>query len=168
MKTYIGRPCKLGHTVRYISDTKCVECKRLYAKTPARRKYGREYAAAYRIAHPEYAERQRAASKAYTARRRLDPLLRAKWNTESNERNYVKKYGITREEKLELLASQNGACALCGTTAPKTFRPWHLDHDHNTGKVRGVLCHHCNVGLGGFRDDPEIAERAAAYLRKYQ
>ena len=128
------------------------------------RAYNRDYLRRYRAENPDYCERQRAASKAYTARRRLDPALRLRWNAESNERNYRKKYGISRTEKLALLEAQGGVCAVCGNAAPTTFRPWHLDHDHATGKVRGVLCHHCNMAAGGVKDSAEVARRLATYL----
>lgn len=65
-----------------------------------------------------------------------------------------------------LLEKQGGGCGICGDTEPTTKRPWHIDHDHETGKVRGVLCHHCNVGIGNLRDDPELLRAAIAWLEQ--
>ena len=57
-------------------------------------------------------------------------------------------------------------CAICGTTEwmGRHQRP-HIDHDHETGEVRGVLCHNCNLAIGHLKDDPELVARALAYLR---
>lgn len=66
-----------------------------------------------------------------------------------------RRYGLSREE-YEGLPQE---CAICGTTENLV-----LDHDHNTNKFRGVLCHHHNVGLGFFKDDPVMLLRAVDYL----
>ncbi|MGQ5638807.1 endonuclease VII domain-containing protein [Streptomyces sp. EWL5.16] len=68
-------------------------------------------------------------------------------------------YGLTEAERDAMIASQYGLCAIC-LQAP----PVHVDHCHNTGRVRGVLCFNCNSAIGKLRDDPEAARRAAAYL----
>lgn len=166
-KTYHGRPCKAGHTLRYRSDYKCVECKRAASKTPARRAYNREHRRKWRL-DPENRKRDNAASKKQHAALRADPVKRARLNAQCNERNYFKKYGVTRKEKYDMLAAQGNACAACGDTTPKTFHPWHLDHDHETGEVRGILCQHCNLAVGNVKDDPAIADAIAAYLRNYK
>ncbi|WP_370268428.1 endonuclease VII domain-containing protein [Streptomyces sp. V4I8] len=70
-----------------------------------------------------------------------------------------RKYGITLVERDEMIAAQKGLCAIC-LTAPAV----HVDHCHETGRVRGVLCFNCNSGLGLLRDDPEAMNRAADYL----
>lgn len=77
------------------------------------------------------------------------------------------KYGMTPAQYDVLLASQGGACAICGSlpSDPRGFK-LHVDHDHGTGRVRGILCGPCNAGLGSFRDDTVRMERAIAYLRK--
>ena len=76
-------------------------------------------------------------------------------------RQIVEKYGITPAE-FESMA-QNG-CQICGLKKHSHNRRLHIDHCHDTGKVRGVLCNGCNTGIGGFRDDPEIMRKAIAYL----
>ena len=73
------------------------------------------------------------------------------------------KYGITREDYDLLLASQGGACAIC-RDRPKANKRLYVDHDHDTGVVRGLLCHPCNTGLGMFKDDSSILVAAAGYL----
>lgn len=63
-----------------------------------------------------------------------------------------------------MLAKQEGKCAICDDVMDKP----QLDHDHATGKVRELLCPGCNVGIGNLKDDPEILDRAAAYIRKHK
>jgi hypothetical protein len=79
------------------------------------------------------------------------------------ERNRVsyfrRKYGLTPEERDEMIASQIGACVI-SLAAPAV----HVDHCHSTGKVRGVLCFNCNSAIGLLGDDPDTVRRAAAYL----
>jgi len=89
---------------------------------------------------------------------------------EHNRRAQLKrKYGITPEEYDSLAESQGHRCAICRTDNPgggPTRRGyWHVDHDHGTGAIRGLLCMDCNVGLGRLGDSVEGLERALAYLR---
>ncbi|MFJ2718351.1 endonuclease VII domain-containing protein [Streptomyces sp. NPDC087437] len=70
-----------------------------------------------------------------------------------------RQYGITEAERDEMCASQMGLCVIC-LKAPAV----HVDHCHNTGKVRGVLCFNCNSAIGKLGDDPDAVRRAAAYL----
>jgi hypothetical protein len=83
-----------------------------------------------------------------------------KWD-ETKERSRLKKYGLTPEQHQALFEAQDGLCHICKD--PLTRRV-HLDHDHVTNKIRGLLCHRCNVGLGHFRDRPDLLRAAAAYL----
>ena len=73
------------------------------------------------------------------------------------------KYGINRLEYDEMLLSQDGICLICGKSCP-TYRSLSVDHDHETGRIRGLLCDLCNKGLGQFKDDPKLLIRAAQYL----
>lgn len=71
------------------------------------------------------------------------------------------KYDMTPDDYERMFAEQEGRCWICRIEHPKLF----VDHDHETGVVRGLLCHGCNVALGWLRDSAEAAERAALYLR---
>lgn len=70
-----------------------------------------------------------------------------------------RQYGITEAERAQMLASQMGVCPICLSAKPE-----HVDHDHETGKVRGVLCFNCNSALGKLRDRPDAMRRAADYV----
>lgn len=74
------------------------------------------------------------------------------------------KYGITTVEFNALLTAQGGCCAICKGTTPGGQGEWHVDHDHASGKVRGLLCAPCNLSLGGFKDSPDLLRAALAYL----
>lgn len=79
-------------------------------------------------------------------------------------------YGITLEEYQRMLEEQGGVCAICERPETRMNRSGTaqevlcVDHDHETGEVRGLLCHDCNTALGKFGDDPQVILRAAAYL----
>jgi hypothetical protein len=75
-------------------------------------------------------------------------------------------YGITPEQFDAMVTAQGGVCVLCGNppAGKRHTQVLHIDHDHRTGRVRGLLCDTCNVGLGSFRDNPDLLKRAAAYL----
>jgi hypothetical protein len=75
------------------------------------------------------------------------------------------KYKMSYSDKASLLAAQGGVCAICNKPAWGTRMPC-IDHDHATGKVRGILCHHCNAALGFIKDDPAVARAMANYLVK--
>lgn len=103
-------------------------------------------------------ERRRAYQKAYYAKSDKAKRARAQAN-----RHRLAKYGVDNEWVDRTLAAQGG-CAICGTTKPPGKNSWHVDHDHKTGKVRGVLCAHCNPGLGHFRDSIRSLRLAIRYL----
>lgn len=76
-------------------------------------------------------------------------------------RNYhlKRRYGLTSADVDAMIAEQGGRCAICDERDPQ-----HVDHDHVTGEVRGVLCSCCNQGLGNFRDRPDLLAAGVAYL----
>lgn len=75
----------------------------------------------------------------------------------------LRKYGLTPLGYDALLESQGGACAICGSACPSGKR-LAVDHCHNTGTVRGLLCARCNPGIGMFKDQPDLLLVAVEYL----
>ena len=84
------------------------------------------------------------------------------WLDRWASRNY--KYGVTKEYLIELYQKQDGKCAICAEV-PSTQRGLHVDHCHESGKVRGLLCHGCNTALGSFKDNPDLLTKAIEYIR---
>lgn len=82
----------------------------------------------------------------------------------------VRLYGLTHDDYAAMLDAQGGVCAICSQPETMTYKgnPKSLcvDHDHATGKVRGLLCAACNFALGKFQDDPARLRTAAAYLEQ--
>jgi recombination endonuclease VII len=74
-----------------------------------------------------------------------------------------RKYGMGAAEVQALLDAQGGICPVC-LKRPAT----QVDHDHKTGRVRGVLCLYCNAAMGAFHDDPDLIAKAIAYLERYR
>lgn len=86
-------------------------------------------------------------------------------NAKSKEPNYNRRrslqyrYGLTVEQYDAMMASQNGACAICKSVVPLV-----VDHSHTTNEVRGLLCNNCNGGIGLLRDDVTVLTSAITYL----
>jgi hypothetical protein len=76
------------------------------------------------------------------------------------------KYGLEPEQKAAMLANQNGCCAICGYQFGQEVGDMHVDHNHLTGNVRGLLCDICNRGLGYFKDNPNRLTAASFYLAR--
>jgi hypothetical protein len=93
--------------------------------------------------------------------------LHAKDPLKARNANLKRYYGITLDDYLEILEAQNGRCAICGTDTPSGKGVFHVDHCHNSGQVRGLLCHSCNVGLGHFKDQESLLLKATLYLRNH-
>lgn len=98
------------------------------------------------------------------------PRCRTHWREElkrRNDRDFDQRlrriYGITAETYWQIYGFQGGTCYICQYAKGKTKRLF-VDHDHQTGEVRGLLCNRCNRMLGFARDDPEYFFRAARYL----
>lgn len=82
-----------------------------------------------------------------------------------NRRAKLKKaFGLTLERYNEILDSQHGRCAICGTETPGGRGSFVVDHCHSSDMIRGLLCNACNIGLGHFKDDPRLLLKAIDYL----
>lgn len=77
--------------------------------------------------------------------------------------DFRQKYGITLADYDEMFEAQGGMCAIC-FGPPKSGRRMAVDHDHDTGAIRGLLCNTCNLAIGHLKDDPMIVASAAIYL----
>lgn len=87
--------------------------------------------------------------------------------------NRQKRYGLTDGQYQEMASKQNHCCAICGR--PESFvgqdgqlRTLCVDHDHNTGKIRGLLCSRCNLCIGHAKDSIDVLTRAIVYLETYR
>ncbi|RUT24076.1 hypothetical protein C0V97_12350 [Asaia sp. W19] len=94
-----------------------------------------------------------------TRRSKRDPLKSLK--------DTLRRYGLTIPDYHQKLKAQHYGCAICGQSDFGGLR-LSIDHDHQTGAVRGLLCSRCNVGLGHFSDNPEVLIKAADYLIQHE
>lgn len=146
--------------------------------------YMKKYMKKYR---PEHLEEMLEAGRAYHAANKDERNARRRqWSIENKEKEKAgrkawyqanksgkfldtflrSKYGITLEDYGRLLINQGGGCAIChrSDAGVSDGRRLHVDHDHQTGRVRGLLCHSCNSLLGHARDQQDILRGAVRYL----
>lgn len=83
------------------------------------------------------------------------------------EWSYAAEYGITLEDYILMFEEQNGSCAICKQRKYSKHGLLSVDHDHETGIVRGLLCHRCNLLLGLAKDSSDLLLIAAEYLKDY-
>ena len=133
-----SKPCPYGHiTKRYTKYGQCLDClKRM-------KKEGRA------------AGRWKESELAYSRRYMKNNALKLR----------VKVYGLTTADFKNMLLKQNNKCLICDNNLIPG-RLTHIDHCHLSGKVRGILCRGCNVGMGQFMHDPERMRKAAAYCEE--
>ena len=114
-----------------------------------------------RIWHRNHSESINAKMK---ARRKINgPAIRAR----AMATYYLRTYGLTKKQYDEMLDSQGQCCALCKSTeGGNKWSSFSVDHDHNTGVVRGLLCRACNMGLGAFNDSESVLAAAAHYVMR--
>ena len=140
-----------------------------------RKRRAKESTRKWREANPD---KVRAAGKAWTARNRekvrgINKKSREKNKDKIKARRAANRdkranssllyhYGITLEEKREMIAEQKGLCAICARELVKKLT--HVDHCHKTGVIRGILCNNCNTGIGMLKDDPKLLRAAIEYL----
>jgi hypothetical protein len=145
------------------------------------RRKGKEYHAAhkekinrrhkkYRDTHKEkltqyYTTHKEERKEYYKAHKEERKRYRDTHKKECKGHNYRRLYGLTLDDYNRMFEKQNGHCAICGTHISELAKPLSIDHDHKTGKIRGLLCNSCNFGLGHFNDDVNRLSNAAQYLR---
>jgi len=106
---------------------------------------------------PECRECRKTRARAYYERTKGDRIAA----------KMLREYGLGAGDYERILESQGGGCAICGALEPGgTYQRLVVDHDHATGRVRGLLCGACNTGLGNFRDDRRLLRSAISYLDK--
>ena len=107
----------------------------------------------------EYRERTKAKVKEYNIK-----------NPQAKLKQHLRKYDLSIEQYNEMFNQQNGKCAICNDIGDdsKLFRPLYIDHNHTTGKVRGLLCQRCNFMIGQARDSIEILSKGIEYLKHYE
>jgi Recombination endonuclease VII len=101
---------------------------------------------------------------------------RAKWRKEQRDhlnayrrkQHYKNKYGLTIEQRDALLAAQDHCCAVCSARDPGNKIGWVVDHRREPFKVRGILCHFCNLALGNVKDNTETLHKLIHYLEKHK
>lgn len=161
---------------KYGRQPRCKPCcvaankARYYSRLEQSRETSRLRAAQYRATHPEKRKAQRDAwrqknpekeREAKHAWRRANP----DYMRDANLRNV---HGITLEQFRDMERLQGGACVICRTKEAGGFGRWlKVDHCHKTGRIRGLLCHNCNTGLGHFKENLSFFEAAIAYLKKH-
>lgn len=127
----------------------CIDCEKEASKQPHRRKLSNE-----------------AANRFRKKLKQTDPREAKRRERSSNLKRL---YGITEKEYEDIHSSQDGRCAICGD--PESGGRWkkrfHIDHNHETGKIRGLLCHGCNVAIGSLRENVTILENAIKYIEKH-
>jgi hypothetical protein len=114
--------------------------------------------------------------KSYRAKKRAyylkhKDLIRVKakqWDLEHQEESWANdiryRFGLTSVKYYAILKDQGGVCKICGNPPKGKQKRLCVDHDHKTGVIRGLLCEHCNRGLGCFKDDPALLGTAMDYL----
>lgn len=93
-------------------------------------------------------------------------ICQLKQNKKYKHAYEIKKlYGLSLPEYQDLYAKQGGKCAVCNTDFLSLAKRPSVDHDHKTGKIRGLICNNCNAGMGLLKDSYEICLNAAMYLK---
>lgn len=122
--------------------------------------FGSTYNIVYNVVHDQHAK--------YYEKNKESEKVRHR------ETHFRMKYGITLDEYNQMYEEQGGKCAICGEEETAIgansdkVSLLSVDHDHETGEIRSLLCRGCNVGIGGFRENPEYLLKAIEYLEKFK
>lgn len=163
--------CLRGHESPRRKNGNCIQCETERYKNDGKKKTrmaekSRKKWASLK-ADPDAMAAHRDYMKAYAAanREKLNEGNRRLYS-ENRIRIQLRRKGIEpTESMIEAIENHHGACDICGGEADGRWGVLSIDHDHQTGKARGMLCTKCNKGLGQFRDDPALLRAAIAYLK---
>lgn len=133
----------------------------------------KEYNRTFRLKHREELKkydiarnktpRRKEQQKGYDMKRNADPKRR-----EARRGNHIKRsYGVTLEEYNQIFEKQGGLCAICKIHQSMLSKSLFIDHNHETGVIRGLLCSNCNFMLGNAKDSSDILSKGIAYLKSY-
>jgi hypothetical protein len=121
--------------------------------------------------HKEHQEEHKNKSKSYYAAHRDKMIEDAnkyskKWYAANRDKKRLSVYGLSVDKYNLIYEAQDGRCAICHVHQYELNKPLYVDHNHDTGEVRGLLCHHCNIILGHAGDNIGVLLDAVAYLRR--
>jgi len=103
----------------------------------------------------------------FTRKRKMRKGINSQCKECDNDIRIQHRFGISMIDYARMLQEQDGRCAICGSPDPKYGKKrFHIDHDHISGCVRGLLCSDCNTGIGLFKDDVKLLANASAYLSR--
>jgi len=120
---------------------------------------GRKNSAVRRKEHPEIVREYHDRDWKKNGQRRLE--------ANKGRKMWLKiRYGMEPSEYFDLLEKQEGKCAICKIDQDEQSKAMSVDHDHATGKIRGLLCSNCNIGIGNFQDKDELLFSAYEYLKR--
>lgn len=176
---YTGVACIHGHEApKYTKGGRCCACSLLSSARTADRGYGRGLGAAranltraiasmgYGRTYTPLTPCKHGHSERFVSSNncvecsRLAALHRRE---KAKDKRLIRKYGLTLGSRDRMAEGQGNSCAICHEEFSDN-RAMHVDHCHETGKVRGILCSQCNQGIGLLRDNPTIIRAAAAYV----
>jgi len=145
--------CKICQSVKARSNPKIKASRKIYNATHKEELKRRK---AEYLSNPENLEKSRVYARQYHHK-----------NPQRSRDRLFKKYGITAQQYDEILQNQNGCCAIFGTVKNGERMNFVIDHNHETGKVRGLLCTQCNAGIGNFKENLFSLSNAATYLESF-
>ena len=170
MLAIVNKQCKKCGVVKPVTDYHAHPKLQYHPRCkPCRAEGQREY---YR-ANPDKFKAYKAQARGETLEERAARIQKRKDEAPAKRkatqwRSHIKRtLGISADEYTQMLEAQDHSCAICGTQEPgRGYKNFSIDHCHDTGKIRGLLCNACNVGLGYFKDNEVNLEAAIKYLRK--
>lgn len=144
------------------------EYMRKYNATEKGALYNRNHVTEWRKRNPDARAKEYAKAKA-EGRRGVDKMTAEQRSVMYRRHDLKRKYGVTPEWYDAQLEKQEGKCAICSRTeVDKKGRKLAVDHNHETGQVRGLLCARCNFSIAAFEYDPDFGTKALNYLARYK